>query len=202
MISVALATEDPLSEAVGRRLLQDASTQMRAELLLRRQGSGYLRSKMKSWLAMARQGQPVLLLTDLDKTPCAAELVQDWLCAAPKPDVLVMRVAVREIESWLLADHAGMRSLLGHRCRLPGLPDELNDPKSKLIELAKRARRTVRDEIVRAEGSSARQGVGYNRLLCDFALSTWDPVSAGERSPSLRRARIRIDELGKLIHAS
>ena len=199
MIGVALATEDALSEALGCRLLKEAIIRIRVDLLLRRQGVGYLRSRLRNWQEMARNGQPVVLITDLDRTPCAPQLVREWLGTAAPLQNLVIRVAVREAESWLLADHEGMQSLLGQRCRPPRFPDELRDPKDRLLELAKKGPRAVRDQVVRVKGAKARQGIGYNRCLSEFVASIWSPVRAEKRSPSLRSARQRIDELATRI---
>ena len=108
MMFVALATEDELSKAVGLRLLAEHPALIQSEpMLLRRQGSGYLRSRMSSWRQMAAW-RVVLVLTDLDTTPCPIALLTDWLgddldC----PSNLILRIAVRETESWLLADQSG-----------------------------------------------------------------------------------------------
>ena len=54
MASVALATEDELSEAVGQRLLAAAQRPLNTNLLLRRGGSGYLRSRVRNWYTLAK----------------------------------------------------------------------------------------------------------------------------------------------------
>lgn len=108
MTPIALATEDALSESVGLRLLAEPSCGLRCESRLRRNGAGYLRSRMQSWCEIARR-VPVLVITDLDKKHCPASLVAQWLGTRKRPDSLLIRVAVREIESWLLADHDGMQ---------------------------------------------------------------------------------------------
>ena len=102
MMSIALATEDQLSEAIGERLVRDFGKQLQIGSRLRRHGSGYLRSRLKNFAEMARQ-QPVLLITDLDGKACPSELLADWLGSLHRPAQLLMRVAVREVESWLLA---------------------------------------------------------------------------------------------------
>lgn len=110
MTYVALATEDQLSEAVGQRLL--ASAELNVTLLFRRNGNGYPKSRMRQWCEVANH-QPLFLLTDMDKATCAGELVRKWLRRHKPPRDLIFRVAVREVEAWLLADHDGMRELLG-----------------------------------------------------------------------------------------
>lgn len=162
MTSVALATEDELSEAVGRRLLAGARHPLDADLLLRKGGSGYLRSRMHSWCALARS-KPVLLLTDLDRWGCPSALIQDWLGKHRRPDNFVLRIAVREVEAWLLADHDAMRCLLGRKGQLPGDPDDLRDPKQRLLQLARNATRDVRRDLVAEEGAIAAQGMRTTR---------------------------------------
>lgn len=193
MVSVVLGTEDELSEAIGLRLLAEQGGVLDDPLLLRKSGFGYLRSKMDSWRQLA-QRQPVVLITDLDRVACPLLLLSDWLGANPLPNNLLLRIAVREVESWLLADHEAMRALLGSG-RLPPQPDELPDPKQHLLRLAKRAPRSVRLDLIREEGSVSAQGLGYNARLTDLVRSGWSPEKGAERSPSLARARRRIAEL-------
>lgn len=189
MMPIALATEDELSEAIGLRLIAENSAWMTNEpMLLRRDGFGYLKSGMKKWLELARQ-QPVLLLTDLDRKPCPEGLRQEWLAGARIQAGLLFRVAVREIESWVLADHMAFRKLIGSKGRLPEAPDELAEPKQHLLQLAQHAPREVRLDLIRTEGRQIRQGLGYNRRLVQWVHAEWSPVRAAERSPSLARAR-------------
>lgn len=199
MRSVALATEDQLSEAIGKRLLAAARPALQAGLVLRQNGEGYLRKKMKSWCQMARNGQPLLLLTDLDREACPLSLIENWSEKRSRPTDLVFRVAVREVEAWLLADHLAMQRLLGTAVRLPPEPELLPDPKQHLLELAKRAPRSVRTDLVVERGAIAAQGLGYNARLCALVDSDWSPERAAERSASLGRARLRIDEVARRL---
>ena len=192
--SVALATEDELSETIGIRLLAEMKSPLKASLLLRKNGFGYLRSKMNSWCEISSQ-QPVILLTDLDEKACASALIDDWFGQRYRPKNFLFRIAVREIESWLLADHDAMRSLLGNKGKLPENPDDLDDPKRYLITLAKNAKRDVRSDLVAVNGAIATQGAGYNARLCEVIRTQWSPVRAAARSASLRRAMNRINEL-------
>jgi hypothetical protein len=65
------------------------------------------------------------------------------------PDNLVFRVAVREIEAWLLADHVGMGKLLvAGATNLPRDPDLLVDPKQVLLQLASKAPRVVQNDLL------------------------------------------------------
>ncbi|WP_163014802.1 hypothetical protein [Pseudomonas viridiflava] len=195
MKAIALATEDELSEAVGLRLLSEwGLLDEMSPLLLRKNGSGYLRSRMDSWLQMAHQ-HPVVIITDLDRVKCPSLMLSDWLAGKTRPENFLLRIAVREMESWVLADHVAVRKLIGDKGKLPPLPDELPDPKSFLLTLAKSAPRSIKDELVRSSGSISSQGIGYNRRLVELVNSDWSPERASERSPSLVRARRRLYEL-------
>jgi hypothetical protein len=196
MLYVGLATEDELSEAVGKRLLAEIEQPIEANLLFRKNGDGYLRSNIKKWCALALQ-QPVILITDLDKNPCPARLMDDWFVGDVRPTNLVFRVAVKEVEAWLLADHDAMRELIGEKGKLPIQPDMLPDPKQHLLELARKANREVRQDLIKASGAVASQGIGYNARLADFVAKSWNPMRAANRSPSLQKAIVRLQELGQ-----
>lgn len=196
MIAVALATEDELSEAVGLRLLSESPALLNTNpLLLRKQGFGYLKSRMHNWKQMANHSV-VLILTDLDRADCPIVLLNDWLGKGEMPpENLLLRIAVREIESWILADHEAFSSIVGNKGRLPVAPDELPDPKQYLLNLAKNASRAIRDDLVAQEGTVASQGLGYNNRLVGLVNTQWSPERAAARSPSLQRARDAINRL-------
>lgn len=198
MTPVALVTEDELSEAVGVRLLSEGAGRIGVGLLLRKGGNGYIRSWLENFCQMASQG-PVLIITDMDTWTCPAALCSEWFRRKPRPSGLLLRVAVREVEAWLLADHDGLRGLLGERAaaKFPAQPETLADPKQFLLSLAARAPRQVRDDLCADSGAVARQGLGYNARLTQFVREVWSPKRAASHSRSLRRARERIGELAK-----
>lgn len=194
MIPVAVASEDALSEAIALRLVSEVSLSHYVTHRLRKRGSGYLRSKIKSWCEMARH-QLMLVLTDLDETECAPLLRSRWRGGRIEPPGLLLRVAVREVESWALADHEALRVLVGRRGRLPSVPDQLDDPKQFLLALARLAPKAVRQDLTRDIGDGRiGQGLGYNARLVPWVWQTWQPERAAQRSPSLARTRIRLDE--------
>jgi hypothetical protein len=194
-IDIALATEDALSEAVAIALLQQSGREYRIWQRLRRKGFGYLKSKAHAFNQMAFSGLPVLLLTDLDRHPCAPALRRDWL-PGPISERLLFRVAVREVESWLIADPEGLAGFLGiSRAKIPLAPDQLPEAKGSLLSLVKTSRkRALRSEILPAPGSTAPVGLGYNLQWSRFVRDHWSPRRAAERSPSLQHARLRIRE--------
>ncbi len=198
MTFIALATEDVLSEAIGLRLLSELPTQVTPSPLLRKDGSGYLRSRMDNWRQLA-QRQTIIIITDLDQVSCPITLKNNWLGNRPAPLNLILRIAVREIESWILADHEAMRNLIGNKGTLPPFPDDLLDPKQHLLQIAKSASKNVRHDLVKEKNAIASQGIGYNSRLTAWVRSEWSPERAAQRSPSLRRARIRLHELSQRL---
>lgn len=194
--AINLATEDELSEAVGVRLIDEWKERLALDLRLRRGGNGYLRSRIRNFVEIARTA-PLLMITDLDRLPCPVELRARWLGKLKPPHNFILRVAVREVKSWLLADTDAIRGMFGERAsrRLPDNPDSVLEPKELLLRLASLAPRAVREDVCAVQGGIACQGLGYNARLCELVTEAWNPARAALRSESLRRARSRIREI-------
>lgn len=185
---INVATEDVLSEAVAIRLIKLTDGKLVVSQTLRKNGFGYLRKKFDNFCQLAEHS-PVLLITDLDMLECAPKLVSQWSAGKKIPQQLLFRVAVREIESWILADHEGLKKFFGGKIgSISSNPDSLPNPKATLLTLAQKAPAKIRNGLVAKKGSLAIQGVEYNILLSDFVNSIWSPIKASERSESLARA--------------
>jgi hypothetical protein len=139
---------------------------------------------------------PWLVLRDLDTdAPCAPELARLIL---PNPaDWMRFRIAVREVESWLLADPERLSNYLRvPRRSMPNSPDSLADPKLTLVNLARRSRvASVRADMVPERGVSAVVGPGYVSRVSEFAGSYWRPEVAARNSVSVRKCIQRVREL-------
>jgi hypothetical protein len=186
LIPVNLATEDELSEVTLSKILAELG-RFAVGTAYRRGGSGYLRRTIAGWNRAARS-MPFVVLTDLDTYECPARLLNDWL-VGPKDPNLLFRVAVREVESWILADPERFSEFLGIRKALiPTNTDGIADPKAVVVDLARKSRsRDIRDRIVPKRGSTATQGPDYNGCLGSFVRRHWDLNTAKENSPSLAR---------------
>lgn len=192
VIPINLGIEDELSEAVLRRLLRFVGRGYEIGVAYRRGGFGYLRRTVSGW-NRAAQSIPFVVLTDLDHHTCPKALIDDWL-TEPQHRNLLFRVAVREVESWLLADPGNLSKYLVVRENLvPANPENLKDPKEALIDLARRSQSaTIRDRVVPKRGSSAKQGPDYNGCLVKFVTAHWDIKSAAAQSQSLARTATRL----------
>ena len=194
-MQITLAVEDILSESVAHRLLQDYAPNLQPSRTEGLTGYGQLKSRFASFSMIARYREPVLLITDLDNPQsCPLALIQEWRKSlTPEPNLL-FRVAVMEIESWLIADRAGISKWLSiANRRVPRLPESLPRPKESLVGFATRSRkRALREAIVPRPGSTNKVGPGYNDALGNFAMNYWNPEEARSFSPSLHRAITRI----------
>lgn len=191
--AVYLAVEDLLSEYCLRAIISHTGISVLISAVLGLRGSGYLKSRVDKFNQSA-QGIPFFLLTDLNSCVCPPDLINSWL-NAPRHNNLILRVAVREIEAWLLADRVNLSKFLGvSTTRIPRKPDEIHDPKGILIMAASRSRkRVIRHDLVPIDSSTARVGRNYNGRLREFVYKFWDISAAKNYSPSLKRAVERIE---------
>jgi len=134
MIQIYFAVEDDLSETVLRKILSERSTTYHISAVFKHNGYGYLKKNCAAFNNLAKNF-PVLLLTDLDQNPCPSGLIHDWI---PRPlnEKFLFRVAVREVEAWLLAHDQALKEFLGLRRKLNHpYPETFEDPKAKLLAL-------------------------------------------------------------------
>lgn len=187
VIPVTLAVEDALSEAVLRALLRQSRNLYAVGPCYRRNGFGYLKKKIDGFNNAAK-GTPFFVLTDLDKTECPPTLISEWL-SQPRHPNFMLRVAVREVESWVLADASAFAAFLGiDPTTIPSNADGIADPKRFLIKLAAKSPKSdIRRDIVPPAGSSRTQGPDYNGRLIGFVQTHWSPARARKRSSSLAR---------------
>jgi len=118
---------------------------------------------------------------------------------------MILRIAVREVESWLLADAERLADFLGvRRSRIPPCPDTTPDPKALIVDLAKSSRkREIREELVPAAGSTSKVGKNYVGQLLRFTISFWQiDARAQQRSPSLKKALLAVQRFSSQITGS
>ena len=183
---MTVAVEGPTDEHVAARLVAHAGG--RVGRVLGRQGKAYVGARIGGYCLAARR-EPWLVLIDLDTdADCPVPILDQWL--PTKPRHLCFRVAVREVESWLLADADALAAYLSvRRERVPEMPERLADPKNAMIALARRSRdRRIRQDMVPSVGGGGRTGRRYAARVTEYVLGPWRPEVAARRSESLRRA--------------
>lgn len=191
---VSAAVEGMTDEAMAHRLVHACGG--RGARVHVKGGAGPLLNRLRGYNQAALHS-PWLVLTDLDKSfPCAGDLVRTWL---PGPSAgMCLRVAVRSIEAWVLADRVACARFLGvAQKRIAPEPESLLDPKGFIVDLARSStKRDIRLGLVPPLRSGRRVGPVYASELAGFIAELWDPHRAADRSPSLARC---LNRLGGLL---
>ena len=187
-IAINLIFEDSLSGSILQKLVANSRQDYLVGFRYPSGGYGWIKNRINGFNNAAK-GMPYLVLTDLDRCECPPVLIRDWLTGA-KHHNLLFRVAVRQVESWLLGCRILFARFLGvPENMIPIAVDEIPNAKAFVIDLAKRSRkRQLRLDIVPQEGSTAKVGPDYNGRLIYFVENIWDPDIAREISPSLQKA--------------
>lgn len=193
---VYVACEGTVDEAVLRRLLAEVGAA--ADRVYGRNGKDDLRRQVRGYNEAARRFPWVLLVDLNDEAECPPPLVEAWI-PDPAPH-LCFRVAVREVEAWLLADRERFARFLSvARTRLPADPEAVEDPKGTVVSLARRSRkRAIREDMVPRPGSGRATAPAYSSQLIQFVADRnhgWRPRVAAEGSDSLERCLRRLAEL-------
>lgn len=154
-------------------------------------GKPALRRRLTGFNAAAAHS-PWIVLADLDAEQCPAEHVRELL---PHPErLMVLRLAVRAVEAWLMADAQALATWMRvSPARVPLNPDDEPNAKLALINLARSSRSgPLRQDMVPREGSGRSVGPAYTSRLAEFVAEHWDPERAAANSDSLSRAIGRI----------
>lgn len=190
------AVEGPVDEAVLRCVI--ASVGGVVGPIHGRNGKAQLLRQVGGYNNAARFS-PWVVLVDLDDDAgCAPPLIRRWL-PDPAPQML-LRVAVRETEAWLLADRERLAVFLGVPVtRVPHDPESLPDPKRAMVTLAGQSRRSqIRQDMVPRPSSGRMVGPAYTSRLIEFVTDRnrgWRPAIAADASRSLRRCMDRMTEM-------
>jgi hypothetical protein len=192
-IVISASVEGITDEAAVRRLVAHVGAGLGD--VYGKNGKRQLRNNIRGYNQAARYW-PWIVLVDLNSdADCAPELRRDWL---PDPSRgMCFRVAVRELEAWLLADRQALAAFLSVRPALmPPDPEELEDPKRFVIDLARRSsRRAIREDMVPRPGSGRLVGPAYPSRVIEFISQAWRPDVAAENSESLRESLERLESL-------
>jgi hypothetical protein len=182
---VYVVVEDALQEAVIRKLLSIYRQDIQHCYAIGHQGNVYIRSKLRDFNNASEQ-VPYIVITDLDRWDCAPSLKTAWMNFEPN-SYFLFRIAVKEVEAWILADRENFSKFLGIATqKIPHNTESIENPKAFLIQLARNSRKkNLANEI--APQGKAPQGPGYNLLLTRFIEETWDAEHARANNNSLDR---------------
>lgn len=185
-VIISAGVEGIVDEAVARKLIIQAGGH--PGTIYGKNGKPFLRRHINGYNSAARR-LPWMVLVDLDRDwECAPPLREEWV-PDPAP-YLCFRVAVREIESWLIADAESLAGFMSvARSRISANPENLQEPKAEMVNLARHSRRReIREDMVPREGSRRSVGPAYTSRLVEYVEARWRPEVATRRANSLRRA--------------
>lgn len=186
-IWINCAVEGLLDAAVAERLVLHVGGHVAATY--GRHGKTHLLARLPGY-CQASQYSPWLVMYDLDSGSCAPAEIGGH--GSSRSRQMCLRIAVREVESWLLADRDMIaRFLRVARGRIPADPDALPDPKQRLVNIARGSRKkAIREGIVPKPGSGRVVGRDYTVLLSEYVgdmATGWRPDVASRNSDSLAR---------------
>lgn len=146
----------------------------------------------KFWVQALRYNEAgktlkVIGLADLEQELCAPLLLAAKL--PEKSSGFQLRIAVRMLESWLLADRQSMASFLKVLVsKLPTDPDNEAHAKRALVDIARHSTsRRIRDALL-PDDSGGLVGSDYTATMSEFIHQHWKAAAARKVSPSLEKA--------------
>lgn len=185
-----ILAEDQLGAELVSRLCADILQVPDAIVLNHDGGIGSVRSKFSSANQLAER-EYVICMVDLDQNNCIVGFRDDFLSRTAQTTLasnMLFVAAVREAESWILADVNGLAQFLAiSPAKIdPNSENNTLDPKEYLLNLAKSSRDQRLKSAILPNGNS-KIGLGYNREMTGFVREQWDPIAASGNNASLHR---------------
>jgi hypothetical protein len=188
LINVSLIAEGTLDEQVLRQLILQSAPHLQAGVCYGKRGRDWMSINLAKY-NQAANSMAFATLADLEQDECPPTLLQLWFPHGVHPN-LRPRIAVRMVESWLLADREALSQFLGIAVHhVPHLPDNENNPKQIMVGLARHSRsRIIREDMVPPPNTPGHVGKNYRGRLEQFVVEKWSAERAQIHSPSLQRA--------------
>jgi hypothetical protein len=182
-IPINLLIEDELHLNVLTMVLGSFPQKYVINRIFGKKGKNFIKDNLRAY-NKAASISPYLVLVDLDNAECPLIIINTWLNFT-KSNNFLFRIAVREAEAWLISDRDNFASFMGvSRDRIDLNPENIQEPKEYIINLARKSRkRRIREDLI-PEGK-ASVGKNYNTCLSDFVLNYWDIKKAQKTSKSL-----------------
>ncbi len=179
------AVEGPTDEVVLRKIVESCGAALGT--VYGKTGKTHLLTHLHQY-NQAASFSPWIVLIDLDQDAnCAPTAKAAWL--ASEATQMCFRIAVRAVESWLLADRESLAAYLSiSESHSPVAPETLNNPKETLVNLARRSRRRrLREDMTPRPSGGRPVGPAYTSRLIEYTLTHWRPDDAARHADSLLR---------------
>jgi hypothetical protein len=197
-MSLHVVVEGSTDEPVVKKILTLACWDPDSISIENTSGKSNLDKKLVAYNEAARWS-PRFVLRDLDNDSSCAGEFRGQLLPTPAP-FMCFRLAVRSIESWLMADPETLANYLHISvAQITHRPDFVSHPKDELVNLARLSTKpNIRKDMVPEPGKSRRIGAGYEGRINDYSQKYWRPQVARQHSPSLHRAIAALERLRDL----
>lgn len=195
---IAIAVEGPTDRSAAERILASRKLAVDPRNVYQKAGKGNLDKKIRGYNAAARH-RPWLVLRDSDRDAddCPARLRAALLVPDAQTPALCLRLVVRSLEAWLLADSEAFSGTFSVAASvIPAAVEDLEDPKAALVDICRRSRKSsIRHAMTPPPKSRGRVGPEFPSLLAEYIRKSWRPEVAAGNAPSLARALRQIDQL-------
>jgi len=193
---INLLAEGQLEAITAERLLPYCGHELGT--VYGRKGFNYVKNKASFFHHSATDQTGILVLTDFRDSGanCISAALNDYVyfkCPNP-PKTFLCNFSVNELESWFLADNAGLAKFLNVSVsNFPLDPENEADPKKTLVELAYKSKtKLIKEGIAPPAGHRAKVGPEYLNLMNTFIIHHWNIEKAAKRAPSLERCIRRL----------
>ena len=192
--SSAVVAEGKIDTLVVKKIFIETDIKLRVSYSC--QGKPDFKRKIKNY-NNAAQHLPFFALCDLDRDECAPSTRSEMLSNISS--LMCFRIAVRAIEAWLMADReAFAESFSVVQARIPREPDIIDNPKTELINIARKSGRAkIREGIPPSPEGGRRVGSEYTIIMTEFINSHWSPKRACKNSDSLASAWRRCERFAE-----
>jgi hypothetical protein len=190
---VSAVVEGVVDEFVALRLIEEVGGM--GGTVYGSKGKPFILNRLAGYNEAARFSA-WLVLCDLDgDSECAPDFVANYL--PQREPGMCFRIAVREVEAWLLADRESLSEFLSvSPSHIPENPEAVPDPKGEMVAIAARSKRkSVREDMVPRPESGRAVGPAYASRLSEFAVEAWRPEIAATVAPSLMSAIVCLKSL-------
>ena len=205
-MNVYTAGEDNVTKAIIRKILAELKPEICITKEFLERGSK-LKNSMDKFVNLSRNSY-LILLTDLDSSDCAPQVVNDFLSDISKPDYFIFNVAVQEAESWLMSDREGFAKYfkvdinkvpqIKHYRRQEPVIKELGFQYKPSLYMLREIIPHSRSSKIRNQlklEPNLKKSKEYNSAILPFIINCWNIHNAKSNSTSLEKMLNRISSL-------
>jgi hypothetical protein len=187
---INLVVEDAVQHNILIKIILDQNFPFEIGSVYGLKGNSYIKKRLSAFND-ASKFNPYLVLTDSDQYDCPKKMISEWIHFEMNPN-FIFSIAVREAETWLMADRKNFARFLGvSQSLIPLNPEQVSNPKEFLLNMVLRSKqRRIREEML-SLGKAVR-GAGFNDMLSEFIFNQWNVKEASNSSESLARLLRRL----------